>query len=370
MAAYYNEIDPYAAQWLRNLIAAGHIAPGEVDERSILDVSPDDLTGFIQCHFFAGIGVWSHALRRGGWPDERPAWTGSCPCQPFSVAGVGSGMDDQRHLWPYWFHLIEQRRPAVVFGEQVEAAVRYGWLDLVQADMEGIDYAFAAAGIPAAGVGAPHIRQRLFFVADAMQSRRPERRAFAGNGQTTRGCIAGGLADTDHQRRAGQHALLRAEETGRLARGVSKTAGRGAADRLDDTYNPRLEGLGRGHQAEGGRIGTVRPTTTAGEFSRLVNTMRRGLEERDDGHAPDGRALPSVGTAVRSGACAASPTNGFWRAADWLLCRDGKWRAVEPGTFPLAHGATARVGRLRAYGNAICAPLAAEFVSAFLECRP
>ena len=73
MAAYYNEIDPYAAQWLRNLIAAGHIAPGEVDERSILDVSPDDLTGFIQCHFFAGIGVWSHALRRGGWPDERPA---------------------------------------------------------------------------------------------------------------------------------------------------------------------------------------------------------------------------------------------------------------------------------------------------------
>jgi len=66
MTAYYNEIDPYAAQWLRNLIAAGHIAPGEVDTRSILDVSPSDLTGFTQCHFFAGIGVWSHALRRGG----------------------------------------------------------------------------------------------------------------------------------------------------------------------------------------------------------------------------------------------------------------------------------------------------------------
>ena len=64
--AYYNEIDPFAAQWLRNLIAAGHIAPGEVDERSIEDVTPDDLRGFTQCHFFAGIGVWSHSLRRVG----------------------------------------------------------------------------------------------------------------------------------------------------------------------------------------------------------------------------------------------------------------------------------------------------------------
>lgn len=72
MTAYYNEIDPYAAQWLRNLIAAGHIAPGEVDTRSILDVSPDDLADFTQCHFFAGVGVWSFALRRGG-VARRPA---------------------------------------------------------------------------------------------------------------------------------------------------------------------------------------------------------------------------------------------------------------------------------------------------------
>ncbi len=74
-AAYYNEIDPFAAQWLRNLIAAGHIAPGEVDERSIEDVTPDDLRGFTQCHFFSGIGVWSHSLRLAGWPDDRPVWT-------------------------------------------------------------------------------------------------------------------------------------------------------------------------------------------------------------------------------------------------------------------------------------------------------
>ena len=83
MSAYDNEIDPFAADWLRELIRAGHIAPGEVDTRSIEDVAPDDLAGFAQCHFFAGIGTWSYALRRAGWADDRPVWTGSCPCQPF-----------------------------------------------------------------------------------------------------------------------------------------------------------------------------------------------------------------------------------------------------------------------------------------------
>ena len=87
MSAYYNEIDPHAAAWLRNLISAGAIPPGDVDERSIADVGVDDLRGYRQWHFFAGVGVWAHALRRIGWPDDRPIATGSCPCPPFSVAG-------------------------------------------------------------------------------------------------------------------------------------------------------------------------------------------------------------------------------------------------------------------------------------------
>ncbi|MEM8149780.1 DNA cytosine methyltransferase, partial [Morganella morganii] len=119
MTAYYNEIDPFAAQWLRNLIAAGHIAPGVVDERSIEDVTPDDLRGFTQCHFFAGVGVWSLALRRAGWPDDKPVWTGSCPCQPFSAPGKRKGFADERHLWPAFFHLISECKPGVIFGEQV-----------------------------------------------------------------------------------------------------------------------------------------------------------------------------------------------------------------------------------------------------------
>jgi DNA (cytosine-5)-methyltransferase 1 len=138
--AYYNEINPHAAAWLRNLIDAGHIAPGFVDERSIEDVRPSDLAGFAQCHFFAGIGIWSLALRRAGWPDDKRVWTGSCPCQPFSQAGEGGGFADERHLWPHWFHLITQRRPDVILGEQVASKDGLAWLDLVHADMEAANY--------------------------------------------------------------------------------------------------------------------------------------------------------------------------------------------------------------------------------------
>lgn len=167
MPAYYNEIDPYAAQWLRNLIAAGLIAPGDVDERSVIDVRPAELRGYAQCHFFAGIGIWSCALRLAGWPDDRPVWTGSCPCQPFSSAGDGAGFEDARHLWPAWGALIRECRPGVVFGEQAASKDGRAWLDIVWADMEDWGYAFAPVLLPACGVGAPHRRDRLWFVADA-----------------------------------------------------------------------------------------------------------------------------------------------------------------------------------------------------------
>ncbi|EIQ00196.1 site-specific DNA methylase [Opitutaceae bacterium TAV1] len=168
---YYNEFDPKAAAWLRELIRQGHIPAGDVDERSITDVSPYDLTNYTQCHFFAGIGGWSLALRLAGWPATRPVWTGSCPCQPWSIGNVwqggGKGFDDARHLWPDWYRLIRQCRPSVILGEQVVNAVGKGWWDSTAGDLEISGYAVGAAVLPACAFGAQHARKRLFWLADA-----------------------------------------------------------------------------------------------------------------------------------------------------------------------------------------------------------
>ena len=136
LTAYYNEIDPFAAAWLRNLIAAEHIMAGDVDERSIEDVAADDLEGFDRCHFFAGIAGWDLALQTRGMGRQRPVWTGSCPCQPLSSAGQRKGHVDERHLWPAFHRLIAECRPPTVFGEQVASKDGREWLSAVRADLE------------------------------------------------------------------------------------------------------------------------------------------------------------------------------------------------------------------------------------------
>ncbi|WP_416553596.1 DNA cytosine methyltransferase [Phaeobacter sp. JH204B] len=176
MVAYYNEHNPTSAKWLRLLIENGLIAPGEVDDRSIEDVTPSELSGYSQHHFFAGIGGWSLALRLAGWSDSRPVWTGSCPCQPFSAAGKSLGFDDERHLWPSFEWLIRQCHPATVYGEQVARKAGREWLAVVRSDLETTGYAMGAADIPACAVGAWHERPRHYWVAHSIrvQQRRQE----------------------------------------------------------------------------------------------------------------------------------------------------------------------------------------------------
>jgi DNA (cytosine-5)-methyltransferase 1 len=248
---YYNEFEPYAAEWLRNLMAAGHLPEGDVDERDMREVTPDDLKGYDQCHFFAGIGGWPHALNLAGW--EGPVWTGSCPCQPLSSAGQRKGHADERHLWPAFYDLIAECAPPVVFGEQVASKDGREWLAGVRADLESVGYAIGAADMPAASVGAPHIRQRLWWV---------------GNPEGER-LIGGGPDQGQQLQRAGA-----------------------------------IEGTGRADH---------------------------------------------------------------WADHDLIPCADGKARRIEPGIQPLAHGVPARVGKLRAAGNAIVPQVAAEFVKAVME---
>lgn len=168
--AYYNENNKFAAAWLRELIKNGLIADGDVDDRSICDVRGQDIAGYTQCNFFAGVAGWSLALQLAGWPDDRPIWTGSCPCQDFSNAGLRKGFAGDRDLWPEMRRLIEECRPDVFVGEQVDDAPE--WYDRTAADLEALDYACGACVVPACAVGAPHERSRLWFVADSGCERR------------------------------------------------------------------------------------------------------------------------------------------------------------------------------------------------------
>ena len=357
---YYNEHDPKAAAWIRELIKKGLVGDGEVDERSIEDVQPDDVRGFVQAHWFAGIAVWSYALRRAGWPDDRPVWTGSCPCQPFSAAGKAGGFADERHLWPAFFHLVRQCRPATVFGEQVASKDGLAWLDLVHADLEGEGYSVGALDLCAAGFGAPHIRQRIFFVGDMAHS-------------------ASGVGGFRGTRQLAESESEQLDRSGHARRGWRELAnGSVSGVAQGDTEPTRLEGhggdVGNGNQpgrlgayaagsvAEAGAVDDLADAKNSGRFTGADRQLG-GSEFSGQSEEPESRGDTQALEHCR-------PVNGFWHPADWLPCRDGKWRPVEPGTFPLAHGAPARVGRLRGYGNAIVAPVAKGFIEAYLDVTP
>lgn len=308
---YYNEWDKGAAAWLRELIKQGHIPFGVVDERSITEVKPEDLDGFTQCHFFAGIGGWPLALRLAGVSEDTPIWTGSPPCQPFSAAGKQLGQFDPRHLAPVFLDLISECRPPVLFGEQVAPAIAKSWMCDLQIHLEREDYAVGFAVLPACSVGAPHKRERLFFGAYNLAYTDSER-------------LQGEWRDSDSQGREGQ--------------------------------NIRQAGLLNGAGAETDELAY---SSQCGRRKERENTRGVAIGDSEEGWTS------RRGTS--GGDNATNSHRGFWSDADWLGCRDGKFRPVEPGTFPLANGIPARVGRLRGYGNAIVPQVAAEFIKAFME---
>lgn len=327
---FYNEFNRQAADWLRELMHEQLIPPGVVDERSIGDVSADDLRGFDQVHFCAGIGVWPYALRRAGWEDDRPVGTGSFPCQPFSAAGKGDGFADPRHIWPDGHRLIRdarqqgQRWTDCFFGEQAPTAG--AWIDLVRSDLEALGYAFGSPDLPAAGFGGAHIRQRFYWVADAHNAER--------------------WADLSPRHVGDWPNAGRVESAGHLE---GRGGPRGLANA--DGWNAGAERQQRG--------GQQRQQPQDGDAGGLADIARIGWRQE---RSNPGRLLagdPAEGWAARPGDGGGD--------CDWIACRDGLWRPVEPGSFPLVTEAPARLGRLRGYGNALDAEVATNFVGAFMD---
>lgn len=350
---YFNEFDKFAASWLRNLFPES-----VVDERSIKDVGRADTAVYKRCHFFGGIGGWEYALQLAGWPEDRPVWTGSCPCQPFSAAGKQKGQDDDRHLWPEMFRLIRECRPATIFGEQVASKLGREWLSGVRTDLEALGYAFGAADLCAAGVGSPHIRQRLFWVAQSSSSRSQER-------DIRKPSIPESCED--------------------IANGWVRVV---FSSECDEYGNCPFCGI------DYSECGCPGPTQDE-EYEycerggvMLARRLGQSFQSRLEGHSGNGNGShESRWLASQEGRSAseAGPAN-FWSDFRIIHCTDGKARRTGRSVFPLVNGIpremgrgqpelgklvkcarSNRVGRLKGYGNAIVPQVAAEFIRAFLE---
>jgi DNA (cytosine-5)-methyltransferase 1 len=369
--------DPKTTNWLKCLVAAQLIPADHIDSRSITEVTPADLEGFTQCHFFAGIGGWSYALGLAEWPSDREVWTGSCPCQPFSCAGKGLAEKDARHLWPVFRELIRQCRPATIFGEQVASAAGRLWYAGVRADLEAMGYRVGAADLCAASageegegrivrgdseaweqllIGAPHIRQRLYWVADynkAGRSRQRSERLPSDSHAPPRDHVngrgkPGRMGDAPGKRRERpQPELLQPEQTERRLLARSSDAGR-----MADAAGPS----GAQQRREQGK----EPRREEGPQDR---TERAGPHKADLGLAqtalPEGPRFETLSQQLSRSAA--------WSNFDVIPCTDNKARRVESGTFPLAAGTPGRMAQLRGLGNSIVPQIAAEFIKAYLE---
>jgi DNA (cytosine-5)-methyltransferase 1 len=370
---FFNEFESFPAQWIRNYFNE----EVTVDERSIHEINPDELDGFQRVHLFAGVSGWEIALRQAEWPTDVPVWSGSCPCQPFSAAGLGKGTADDRHLWPEFLRLVTACRPPHVFGEQVSGRKVTGklytprawerlepearraareadaesWFRHVQTDLEGIGYIVGHCVFPACGFGAAHLRQRLYWYARLLDDTESERREVC-HTEDKRETHAPINASPDSSNRC-------TDERGCDARYVA------------DSLSKGLEG-----------------------YSRYENDGEKPRRHTEKTPRPVAESCPLDGP---------GPTNGFWGTVDWIFCRDYKWRPVEPGSSPLAYGIPSRASKIRAglaflgygskalqrvirkskeilqkarssrngqlsgYGNAIVIPQAVEFIKACME---
>jgi DNA (cytosine-5)-methyltransferase 1 len=256
-------------------------------------------------------------------------------------------------------------------GEQVAGAAGYGWLDGVRSDLESESYACDGVDIPACAANAPHIRSRLYWVAmDNTQSKRLERRfdnstkpsiETRNSNIGTTSCDSHDMADADCEQLRGGHAREpiipsssnegEAWERQRVWVDAGADGDVIASDMADTQSIGRrqgtedIRGLSEGNRQEG----TTRRFT--------VNNYSLNVANADD-----------AGRQGRTVYAKCSDEQSAWsQSVEWRRGADGKTRRVKSGLCLLAHGVPARVGKLRAYGNAIVPPLAAEVIKAFME---
>ena len=264
--------------------------------------------------------------------------TGGCPCQPFSVAGKQKGTSDDRHLWPEMFRIIQEFKPRWVIGENVKGLINLenGMVfETVCTDLEGEGYEVRAFNIPAAGVGAPHRRERIWIVAHAKRYNEIQ--------QIQR---SNGTQD-QIQSKCGQE-----DNTSRI---FSRTSSiRQTNHRHEDMENSRRT-LQQGTELREKNEDEIRKED-ANQLERSSSTSEFNLaytqsSNRDDYETISGNGESQTQKVSRDGSS---------------LSGEGSWWHTEPDVGRVAHGVPGRVHRLKALGNSIVPQIAEEIGKAIM----
>ncbi len=338
--------------------------------------------------------------------------TGGFPCQPFSVAGKQAGTDDDRHLWPVMFRIIQELTPRWVIGENVKGLtnIQDGVVfETVCSDLEGAGYEVRAFNIPAAGVGAPHRRERIWIVAHA--KRFNESKPIGRSDETSRGIQEEHRQDDSSARESSRTSSIRQSNNGHEDMEDSRRTLQQGTELRETNEDEIREGYANQHQRSGSTSeSNVANTNDTGDRAPEHETNKDGqkTDERwqeqsqlkSSGHSKnvaDTYARLSNGTyeEVQSGwqtfdtssegSTDVANTESSNRHDNEAVTRDGgsstqevfgdggsvpgesTWWHTEPDVGRVAHGVPGRVYRLKGLGNSIVPKIAEEIGRAIIE---
>ena len=297
--------------------------------------------------------------------------TGGFPCQPFSVAGKQAGTDDDRHLWPVMFRIIQEFTPRWVIGENVKGLVNLqdGMVfETVCTDLEGEGYEVRAFNIPAAGVGAPHRRERIWIVAHA--KRYDKTNEIGRSDETSRGIQEEHRQDDSSAGLTSRTSSIRQTNNGHEDMEDSRRTLQQGTELREKNEDEVGEGYANQHQ----RSGSASESNVADTYARLSNGSFEEVQSRGQ----------TFDTSSEGSTDVANTESSDWHDNE-AVTRDGgsstqevfgngssvsgesSWWHTEPDVGRVAHGIPGRVYRLKGLGNSIVPKIAEEIGRAIIK---
>ena len=340
--------------------------------------------------------------------------TGGFPCQPFSVAGKQKGTDDDRHLWPEMFRIIKAFKPRFVIGENVPGIVNIQdgvVFETVCTDLESQGYEVQPFNIPAAAVGAPHQRKRIWIIATLADSVSNDERREISRSYEEKGRVqeehrskdsASGIFSGTSEIRKSNNGYEAMENSGRTLRqgssirkknedevgkenanqhqrssSSSESNVANADTRLSDGQKKELQSRGQASisSREGENVANAKSISSDGrEIGQHSEESREkgkiGIEV--GGVSSDRQKLANTDSERLEGL--GQSRSQFNETSSSTSCseeRQGQvgqgWWEFEPNVGRVAHGVPGRVHRLKALGNSIVPQIAEEIGRALIK---